>query len=87
MLLLAHLATSGGALTRVLSWWPVVWVGQHSYEIYLWHFPLIVLLKDTIPRLELSVVVVVTSLVAAWASHRFVSEPLNARYKARLSTV
>lgn len=43
-----------GVVARVLAWRPVVFIGLISYSLYLWHWPIIVLVKEATlePRLS-----------------------------------
>ncbi|GHG58541.1 hypothetical protein GCM10012320_32230 [Sinomonas cellulolyticus] len=41
LVIFAILRGPDGALRRVLSWRPFTYVGQISYEIYLWHYPVL----------------------------------------------
>ncbi|MCH6470020.1 acyltransferase family protein [Sinomonas terrae] len=44
-LIIAHIVCNGrGRLNRGFSWPPIVYVGRISYEIYLWHYPLLIVL-------------------------------------------
>jgi peptidoglycan/LPS O-acetylase OafA/YrhL len=40
----AHAGTAGISPTRILRLRPIQWLGDISYSVYLWHWPLIVLL-------------------------------------------
>ncbi len=57
---------------------PVRWLGDVSYSLYLWHWPLIVLTPFLLAR-ELSTLtkvgVLVASLVLAWATYHLVERP------------
>ncbi len=69
----------GGAVSRLLGLPPLVWVGGISYGIYLWHWPLITLARlrwDDFTLLQ-TLAVAITSLVLAWASRRFVEDPVR----------
>ena len=74
--------SAGGAGTaglpgRLLASRPMIWLGKRSYSIYLWHWPLAVLLRWSIgfqsPAVKLSAAAV--SLLLAAASYRFIEEP------------
>ena len=67
-------------VVHVLSMRPAVFVGDISYSLYLWHWPLIVLylyILGTAPRVIDSVIILLLSGGLAWASTRYVERPLN----------
>lgn len=74
-------ARPGALLARALGTAPLRWVGTRSYSIYLWHYPLLLLMNPAsnvqarpwwAMALELAVV-----LAAAEASYRFIETPLR----------
>ncbi len=61
----------GGLLARMLSCRPLTWLGTRSFALYLWHFPLFVLL-GSIGSTPLALVGVGLSLLMAEGSYRLV---------------
>ncbi|MCB0906223.1 MAG: hypothetical protein KDB63_03780, partial [Nocardioidaceae bacterium] len=83
--LVAHLVTvPDGRLARLLAWRPAAYLGEISYEIYLWHFPLLTLgcwAFGGLPSDQLWWALPAT-LALASASHRLLT-PWQRRWKAR----
>jgi len=63
--------------SRLLSTRPAVWVGDLSYSLYLWHWPLIVFASLRWPGTT-TLLVAVASFLPAWLSYRYVETPLRA---------
>lgn len=79
-----HVAGTGSVLRRALASVPMVYVGKRSYSLYLWHWPIFVLLRWTL-GLETPnqlIAAVVATFVAAEFSYRLIERPF--RYAAWL---
>ncbi|GAB3520683.1 acyltransferase family protein [Arthrobacter monumenti] len=86
-------ATGPYSPTAVLEHGPIQWLGNVSYSVYLWHWPLIALLPfasgDQLGRLDKFFILVATLLLAglskAWVEDRFrfgkTRSPLVASYR------
>jgi peptidoglycan/LPS O-acetylase OafA/YrhL len=74
-----------GQITRVgrlLAWKPVVFIGMISYSLYLWHWPLLAMLRYGFGgnlSLEMRVLAVASSLLAASLTWKFVETPFRRR--------
>jgi len=81
-LLVAAAAQPTGLLARCLAVQPLRWIGERSYGIYLWHWPIFMVTR---PGFELGFGGVAAdglrvglTLLAAEASYRFVERPIRA---------
>jgi peptidoglycan/LPS O-acetylase OafA/YrhL len=68
----------GGVLSRALSWRPLEGIGRISYGLYLWHLPIFVVARYSLP--SVSDVIMIPCLVAvsigvAVLSFRYVEQP------------
>ena len=67
----------------VLSWSPLQWLGAHSYGLYLWHWPALILGAEAIGDSGIAVAAMVALAVALSAlSLRWIENPV--RYAAAL---
>lgn len=80
---IASAATRPGApSTTLLSTAPLVGIGQLSYSLYLWHWPVYLVLTPERTALDgaaLLIVRVLLSGVLAFLSHRLVEQPIRLR--------
>ena len=84
ILLAGGAVSSRFSATRLLSTKPLVWLGDISYGVYLWHWPmLIVVLAITgAPEATLKTgsLILVGAIVLAWATNRFIENPIARNY-------
>jgi peptidoglycan/LPS O-acetylase OafA/YrhL len=69
------------APTRLLAWGPVQRTGDLSYSLYLWHWPLLVLIPYAVGGLSrglLAGIVLELTVGLAWVSKRWVEDPVRA---------
>lgn len=83
LVLIGTAADREGPVARLLKLRVMVWVGLISYPLYLWHWPLLVVartnsLEPTLPAVQ-SVLLVTLAVVLAWATWRFVEQPIRQR--------
>lgn len=83
-IVIAALVCPGGILAHLASFQPLVWVGVRSYGIYLWHYPILLLISPyNTPSAApwwLDIVGLVIILLVSAASYTFVENPI--RHKA-----
>jgi peptidoglycan/LPS O-acetylase OafA/YrhL len=72
------------AVSQLLAWTPIRWIGLISYSLYLWHWPFQVfqttnniLVPERFPAWVAKIAVIAASLVAAALSWRFVEQPFR----------
>jgi len=67
-------------LARLLGWLPLRWLGERSYGVYLWHWPLIIMVTRLAPAEHAEIaagIAALVSVVIAAASYRFVETPMR----------
>ncbi len=72
-------ATSGGLPERAFSLPPLVFLGKISYGTYLWHWPVLILLREVVDPgvVGRTLLVVVLSTALATASYQMLERPVR----------
>lgn len=77
----AALAHPASHLGRLFGWRPLRWLGECSYGIYLWHYPVIVLTSPVVntegPDLSRSLWQIALSIILAALSRYLIEEPIR----------
>lgn len=79
--LIAVIVHPANSIAKIFSIKPLLWIGERSYGIYIWHFPIIVLLgiavkTDEINGMKILLALVLTFILSA-LSYRFVENPIR----------
>ena len=79
LLVLLVVAQPQGLASRVFASGGMVWLGRLSYSLYLWHWPVFVLMRWTVGMESIGqqAAALVGALLLAMASLRFVERPLR----------
>lgn len=76
-----HAGASGPSMAgRLLQWRPVVYIGLISYSLYLWHWPLIVLVRYAMGMESITPyipVLLAASLALGSLSYHFIEQPFR----------
>jgi len=75
-------AAGGTWLGRALDNRPMQWVGQRSYGLYLWHWPVLILVRaawPALPELAMAGVALGVTVAAAALSYRLLEQPVRQR--------
>ena len=74
-------ASTGSVLGRVLDVRPLKWIGQRSYSIYVWHWPVIVVTRPGLdvhgPVLLIDIARLALIFALAALSYRYIEQPLR----------
>lgn len=80
-LLVAVLAHPSSMLGRLIGAKPLRWIGEHSYGLYLWHYPVIVLTSPVVDTGGLHpvrmILQVTATVVLASLSLKFIENPIR----------
>ncbi len=82
---IAALLVPGSLLARALDLAPIRWVGLRSYGLYLWHWPVFVLVGAALPTWPregfeswaIGGIALAITVVAATLSYRFLEQPIR----------
>lgn len=81
VMLVAAAASGDGPVGRIFALPALTWVGRRSYAIYLWHWPIIVILERLVPatppRWPVVAAATIATLAATEISYRLVERPIR----------
>lgn len=72
-------AIESGWLSKVLAFKPIQWLGDKSYAIYLWHWPVLILtplVLHSAPTLGNKIGLLAITVVLSWLTQKFIETPI-----------
>jgi peptidoglycan/LPS O-acetylase OafA/YrhL len=72
-------AIESGWLSKVLAIKPIQWLGDKSYAIYLWHWPVLILaplVLNRAPTLGNKIGLLAITVVLSWLTQKFIETPM-----------
>ena len=73
-------AIDTGIVSRILGLKPLQWVGDKSYAIYLWHWPILIgvpfVTHSALTTMH-KIWIVIATVVLAWATERLIEKPIS----------
>lgn len=81
--LVLSLGVPGTPVYRLLCLRPLVYLGWLSYSVYLWHYPIAIVMRESAPGLATFAVTAVLSTALACLSFELVERPLRDWRRAR----
>jgi peptidoglycan/LPS O-acetylase OafA/YrhL len=76
MIIWAGTVAESTLVGRALSFPPLVWIGDVSFSLYVWHWPILVLVPMVVPAPP--ALLIALAVVLAAVSHALVEQPLRA---------
>ena len=78
-----------GKLARMLSWEPFRWTGEIAYGLYLWHWPVMLVVGQYVrwPEVPMILLEAVVAFAVAATSYTFVERPILRRFSPRFPRV
>ena len=78
VLVIGSLLNTDGILSWLLSAAPLIWIGERSYGIYLWHYPVILLISGGKKApLWVSILEILLTILLSALSYRFIETPIR----------
>ncbi|SDE41075.1 acyltransferase family protein [Glycomyces harbinensis] len=80
LVITAGTAAGGSPVSSLLATGPFQFVGKISYSLYLWHWPILILIPlaiDAEPSILLNVVLLLGTIAVAQFSYRYIEEPVR----------
>jgi peptidoglycan/LPS O-acetylase OafA/YrhL len=81
-------------VNKLLEWKPLKWIGIRSYGIYIWHYPIFLLMKENVNtggvNYRLVIFQIVLTFIVASLSYTFVEKPIRQgkfRFDLKISMV
>lgn len=78
VLVILAVLNENSMLNKIFCLYPMVWIGERSYGIYLWHYPIILLISNgRKPVWWMIIVEMLLTVACAAASYRFIETPVR----------